>query len=246
MADALARVGERYGLPARAVEQLAALLDLLVDDPLSPTSIREHERALEDHIADSLVALDLGVLGEARDVADLGSGAGLPGLPLAIGLPSAHVDLVESARRKCQFIERAIAVCEIANARAVNSRAEAWPEGLGRFDVVTARALAPLAVVAEYAAPLLRLGGTALLWRGRRDPEDETAAEVAYRELGLESREIRRVQPYPAAQNRHLHLISKVMETPARFPRRPGMAAKRPLGMRAAASARAGSDRPRR
>lgn len=246
MADALERLGKRYGLPAPAAERLAALLGLLVDDPLSPTSVRDRSRALDDHIADSLVALELDVLGEARAVADLGSGAGLPGLPLAIALPSAHFDLVESARRKCEFIGRAISVCGIGNARGVNFRAEAWPDGVGRFDVVTARALAPLAVVAEYAAPLLRPGGTAVLWRGRRDPEDEATAALAYRELGLESREIRRVQPYPAAQHRHLHLISKVMETPERFPRRPGMAVKRPLGTRAAASAHARSDRPRR
>jgi 16S rRNA (guanine527-N7)-methyltransferase len=169
-------------------------------------------------------------LREARAVADLGSGAGLPGLPLAIALPGADFALVESTQRKCAFIERAITVCDVRNARAVNARAEAWPEGVGRFDAVTARALAPLAVVAEYAAPLLRLGGAAVVWRGRRDPADEAAAAAACAELGLEPSETRRVQPFPAAEHRYLHLMSKVMETPVRFPRRPGVAAKRPLG----------------
>jgi 16S rRNA (guanine527-N7)-methyltransferase len=140
--------------------------------------------------------------------------------------------LVESVRRRCEFIARAVAECGIRNATVVNARAEAWPQGLGRFDVVTARALAPLAVVAEYAAPLLRVGGVAVLWRGRRDPDDEAAAAVACRELGLEPGEVRRVEPYKGAEHRHLHLLSKVMETPERFPRRPGVAAKRPLGVR--------------
>jgi 16S rRNA (guanine527-N7)-methyltransferase len=243
--DELERLGARYGLPAPAVEKLRRLVDLLADDPLAPTSIRDPRRIVEDHMADSLVALELEVLRSAHRVADLGSGAGLPGLPLAIGLPDAAFCLVESVRRKCEFIDRAIAGCGIANARSVNARAEAWLEGLSSFDVVTARALAPLAVVSEYAAPLLRVGGTAVLWRGRRDPEDEAAGALAAAQLGLRITEIASVRPYSAAVHRHLHLMSKVRQTPSRFPRRPGVAAKRPLGVRVA-SGRAGSDRPRR
>jgi 16S rRNA (guanine527-N7)-methyltransferase len=248
VADELERLGLRYALSTTAVEQLRGLVNLLAHDPLAPTSIRDPGRVIEDHVADSLAALELEPVRRAARVADLGSGAGLPGLPLAIALPRAEFHLVESARRKCDFIDRAISECTVANARSVNARAEAWSDGLGRFDLVTARALAPLAVVAEYAAPLLTLGGTALFWRGRRDPEDETAGAVAAHELGLEVGEIVRVQPYPAAAHRHLHLMSKVTETPSRFPRRPGVAGKRPLGRAAgvAASGRAGSDRPRR
>ena len=112
----------------------------------------------------------------------------------------------------------------------VRSRVEAWSEGLGRFDLVTARALAPLGVVIEYGAPILRLGGTLMVWRGRRDPRDEEIASNAAEELGLEPAEVVPVRPYPAATQRHLHLMSKVTETPRGFPRRPGMALKRPLG----------------
>jgi 16S rRNA (guanine527-N7)-methyltransferase len=90
--------------------------------------------------------------------------------------------------------------------------------------------------VAEYAAPLLRLGGVLVDWRGRRDEQGERAALAAARELGLERREIRRVYPFPAAQERHLHVYLKVAATPPRFPRRPGAALKRPLGERDLAS----------
>jgi 16S rRNA (guanine527-N7)-methyltransferase len=179
------------------------------------------------------VALELEVVRRARSVADIGTGAGFPGLPLAAAVPEAEIDLVESNVRKTEFVRRVIAAADLANARAVSARAESWPEGLGRFDVVTARALAPLEVVAEYAAPLLRIGGTLVAWRGRRDPEAEARAAVAAEALGLEVRAVRPVRPYPAAENRHLHLMSKVRETPPRFPRRPGMARKRPLGGRA-------------
>jgi 16S rRNA (guanine527-N7)-methyltransferase len=229
-ARGIAALAERYDLPSAAAAQLERLHRLLVEDPLAPTALRDPEGVVDDHLADSLVALDLEAVRSAGSLADLGSGAGLPGLPLAIALPDAAVFLVESTERKCTFLERAIAVSGAVNARTVNARTEAWPEGLGRFDVVTARALASLDVVAEYAAPLLRVGGLLVAWRGRRDREAERAAERAAVKLGLEPLEIRAVQPYPAAQNRFLHLISKVRETPGGFPRRPGVAQKRPLG----------------
>jgi 16S rRNA (guanine527-N7)-methyltransferase len=139
------------------------------------------------------------------------------------------VALIESSARKCTFIERAIASCGAENAQVVCSRAESWTVGLRRFDLVTARALAPFPVVVEYAAPLLRIGGALVVWRGRRDPESEAAAARAAALLGLELDEVRRVLPYPTAQHRYLHLMLKVMETPHGFPRRAGMALKRPL-----------------
>jgi 16S rRNA (guanine527-N7)-methyltransferase len=85
-------------------------------------------------------------------------------------------------------------------------------------------------VVAEYAAPLLRVGGRLVAWRGRRDPADEAAGARAALQLGLEAREPVAVRPYPAAEHRHLHVMVKTGETPAKFPRRPGVARKRPLG----------------
>jgi 16S rRNA (guanine527-N7)-methyltransferase len=220
----------RYGLPADARRGLECLLDVLLGDPLAPTAVRERSRVIDDHLADSLVALDLTEVRRARAIADLGSGAGLPGLPLAIALADAQVSVIESARRKAAFLAQTVSRCGLGNVVVVNARAEDVAKSQRRFDVVTARALATLAVVAEYAAPLLRLGGTLVAGRGRRDAESEREAERAAAELGLQIGEVRRVAPYPGALTRHLHLISKVAETPERFPRRPGMALKRPLG----------------
>jgi 16S rRNA (guanine527-N7)-methyltransferase len=181
-------------------------------------------------VADSLVALELDPVRVASRIADLGSGAGFPGLALAVALPDARVALVESAARKCAFLERAIAAAELPNADVVHTRAEAWPDGREAHDLVTARALAALPVVVEYAAPLLALGGALVAWRGRRDPAAESAAARAAGEVGLEAFEVRHVQPYPGARDRHLHVFRKAAPTPPRFPRRPGMARKRPLG----------------
>lgn len=227
--DGVRALAARYGLPARAAEQLERLLAALVEDPLAPTAISERQRALDDHLADSLVALELPEVRRAGSLADLGSGAGLPGLPLAIALPAVSVSVVESSARKCAFVERAAAAAGIENVEVVPGRAESWSGGLGRFDLATARALAPLEVVAEYAAPLLAVGGTLVAWRGKRNVEEERAAERAASILGLAPGRVVRVAPYPGARHRHLHLMSKVTDTPGRFPRRPGVALKRPL-----------------
>jgi 16S rRNA (guanine527-N7)-methyltransferase len=226
-ADAdVAALASRYGLPPPAPRQLEALLAQLTKDPLAPTTI-DAAHAVDDHLADSLVALELEEVRVATTIADLGSGPGLPGLPLAIALPHAAVHLVESSIRKFEFLERSVRKCDLGNVEVVHARIEAWTASV---DVVTARALAPLEVVVEYAAPLLRIGGTLVVWRGQRDPEAEAAATKAAEIVGIEVGEIRAVQPYPRARNRHLHLMSKVMDTPPRFPRRPGIAMKRPLG----------------
>ncbi|MBV8430896.1 MAG: class I SAM-dependent methyltransferase, partial [Solirubrobacterales bacterium] len=135
-----------------------------------------------------------------------------------------------SSSRKCAFLARAVEVCGVANAEVVHARAESFPAARSGYDVVTARAVGPLAVTAEYAAPLLRVGGCLVVWQGRRDPDADRALAQAAGELGFGEAEIRRVLPYQTAANRHLYLLTKVRQTPDRFPRRPGMALKRPLG----------------
>jgi len=228
----LGALAERYELaaPTTAVAQLRALLRALAADPHAPTTVREPAQAVDVHVADSLVALELPAVRDATRIADLGAGAGFPGLPLAVGLPQAEVVLVESVARKCAFIRSAAEAAGLANAEVVAERAESWRDGLGTRDLVTARALAPLAVLAEYAAPLLREGGVLVAWKGRRDEQEERDAAAAARELGLAIEGVRPVDPYPTAEHRHLHVLRKVAETPPRFPRRPGMARKRPLG----------------
>ncbi len=127
-------------------------------------------------------------------------------------------------------MQRACVRAGIANAQVLCVRAEQWSEGLERHDLVVARAVAEQPVVLEYAAPLLMVGGALVDWRGRRDGDSEQAALLAAAELGLQRSEIRRVSPFPGARDRYLHLYLKVSPTPDRFPRRPGVARKRPLG----------------
>jgi len=227
--DRLVALSRTHGLSDTATSRLAALLLSLAEDPHAPTAARDPLRAVDEHVADSLVALQLEQTRSAATIADLGSGAGFPGLPLAVALPRASVALVESSARKCAFLRRVAGAVGADNARVVHTRAEGWSQALGRLDLVVARALAPLPVVAEYAAPLLRIGGALLVWRGRIDPEVEAATRRAGAELGLEVLSPQPVWPFPTAAHRHLQLMLKVRSTPDRFPRRPGMARKRPL-----------------
>jgi 16S rRNA (guanine527-N7)-methyltransferase len=211
--------------------RLASLLALLESDEHAPTAVRDALRAAQTHVADSLAALEIPALRTAARIADLGSGAGFPGLALAVALPDAEVSLIESQRRRCEFLERACAAAEVENARVVCARAEEWDDGMGRNEVVVARALAAQAVVLEYAAPLLVMGGTLIDWRGRRERAAEDAADRASALLGLRRAEVRRVAPFEGATEHHLHVFVKAQETPARFPRRAGIARKRPLGV---------------
>jgi 16S rRNA (guanine527-N7)-methyltransferase len=226
----LRELTERLGLNERQYEQLSELLDLLAREERAPTTIRGPEQAVDVHLADSLTALELDVVRRAEKIADLGAGAGFPGLPLAIALPRSEIRLVESQARKCAFIESVSHAVEAENTRVICARAEEWPEGVGHNDVVVARALAPQPVVLEYAAPLLRLGGALVDWRGRRNAEEETLAACAAEQLGLRLLEIRHTEPYEAARHHHLHVYVKAEETPSRFPRRVGVARKRPIG----------------
>lgn len=223
-------MGDRYGLNADQMTQLGAILLELQSDDQAPTTVTEAADAIDIHLADSLAALEIEAVGEARRIADIGSGAGFPGMALAVALPEAEVSLVESQRRKCEFLGRMLLATGIENARVVPTRAEEWGDGISRNDVVLARALAAQPVVLEYAAPLLGAGGTLVDWRGKRVPEEEGAADRAAALLGMRRTEVRRVVPYEGTRDHHLHVFVKEQETPARFPRRAGVARKRPLG----------------
>jgi 16S rRNA (guanine527-N7)-methyltransferase len=210
----------RYGAEA---DPLVALLEALASEPDPPTTVAD---PVDHHLADSLCAVPL--LGAPASIADIGSGAGFPGLALAAALPSSHVTLFESQRRHADVAGRLRDVAGLRNVDIVNERVESVSLR-GAFDVVTARAVASLAVLVEYAAPLLVVGGRLVAWKGARDEAEELAGEEAGRIVGLTPDRVVAVEPFPGAHSRHLHFYAKTAPTSARFPRRPGMARKRPL-----------------
>lgn len=213
-------------------EALERVLELLATERASVSSVTESERAWRVHVVDSLTGLEVGDLAEAELIADIGSGAGFPGLPLAVALPDAQVDLIESVGRKCEFIGRAIEAAGIDNASVVNARSEevAAEERRESYDAVTARAVGRLSTLAELASPLLHEGGVLVAWKGKRDPEEEAQLENAAAQLAMRPERILDVGDRAGSKHRHLHVVRKVGSTPDDLPRRPGMAKKRPRG----------------
>jgi 16S rRNA (guanine527-N7)-methyltransferase len=225
---------ERLSADARA--RLGAVVDLLASERSVPSAVRDPEDAWRLHVADSLTGLETEELASASSIADVGAGAGFPGIALAAALEHASVDLIEATRRKCEFMRRALELAEIANARVVCERAEAWakappPQG-GReaYDAVTARAVGRLATLAELAAPLLRADGSLVAWKGRRDHDEEAELSRAASTLGMQPVVVLDVGTRAGSRHRHLHVVRKSAPTPERLPRRAGMAKKRPFG----------------
>jgi 16S rRNA (guanine527-N7)-methyltransferase len=218
-------------LDQAARERLQTVLDLLAQERASVSSVVD-KRAWQVHVVDSLTGLEVAELREAERIADIGAGAGFPGLVLAVALPAAQVDLIESVGRKCEFIRRAATEAAISNAVVRNLRSEEWAGAEGReaYDVVTARAVGRLSTLAELASPLLKPNGVLVAWKGKRDADEEHQLAAASQTLAMEAEEIFDVGDRAGSEHRHLHVIRKVAPTPANLPRRPGMAKKRPRG----------------
>jgi len=231
------KVQDASPLPERLFDEaqratIAVVLELLEGERASVSSVTDPERAWRVHVADSLTGLEFDELHQAEKIADIGSGAGFPGLVLAVALPSAQVDLIESVGRKCDFIQRAIGAAGIGNASVLNLRSEdlAKAEGREAYDVVTARAVGRLSTLAELASPLLKENGVLVAWKGKRDPDEETQLQRAAESLAMQPEQILHVGPFAGSEHRHLHLLRKSGPTPPKLPRRAGMAKKRPPG----------------
>ncbi len=218
-------------LDSAARERLGIVLGLLAEERASVSSVVD-ERAWQVHVADSLTGLEVPDLRKAGRIADVGAGAGFPGLVLAVALPEAEVGLVESIGRKCEFMRAAAAAAGIDNARVLASRSEDLAAAAGReaYDVVTARAVGRLSTLAELASPLLKPNGVLVAWKGKRDPEEERQLERGAAGLAMVPEGILEVGERAGSRHRHLHVVRKAGPTPANLPRKPGIAKKRPKG----------------
>jgi 16S rRNA (guanine527-N7)-methyltransferase len=196
---------------------------------------RDADQIILAHVLDSLSCFLHEPLSHARRLADVGSGGGLPGIPIKIMKPELAATLVESTGKKARFLRYAVDGLSLEGVEVANVRAE----DLGRtrahrgaYDVVTSRAVARLSVVAEYCVPLLEAGGRAIAMKGRLDAGELEEGNRAVAVLGAKVVGITNVPMLPEVgeKERNLVIIEKIRETPARYPRRPGIVAKRPLG----------------
>jgi 16S rRNA (guanine527-N7)-methyltransferase len=197
---------------------------------------RDPDRILLDHVLDSLSCYLHEPLLEAGRIADVGSGGGLPGIPISIVRRDLRTTLVESTGKKARFLHFAAEDLALDNVNIANARVEdigRTREHRGAYDIATSRAVSRLSVVAEYCVPLLGVGGRAIAMKGRFEREEFEEGGRAAGVLGAQIVGVEPVEMLAGAgeKQRNLAIIQKVEETPARYPRKPGVVVKRPLGL---------------
>jgi 16S rRNA (guanine527-N7)-methyltransferase len=187
--------------------RLVAHLDLLDDwnTRMNLTAIRDRPSQLTKHLLDSLTVLPYL---QGTRIADVGSGAGFPGIPLAIVEPRRHFTLIESTGKKCRFLEQVREALELGNVEVVQSRAESYKPEV-RFDTVLARAVGPIADLVKVAGPLVVGGGRLLAMKGRF-PEDELAARLN----GWKVAAVHRLTVPGLAEERHLVELCRSHDRP--------------------------------
>lgn len=217
-----------HSLDPGVIPVFEGILESLAD-PHAPTAVRDPQEGVDVHLADSLSVLTIEELPGIRRIADIGSGCGIPGLVLAAVMPSVEVVAIDSVGRKCAFIESAAELAGLRNVTTANCRVEELTDSRGAFGLVTARAVAPLPVLVEYAAPILGEEGIFVAWKGDPDAAEVEAGDRAASVVGLTPRAPVEVTPWPAGGTRRLFVFDRTSPTPDRFPRRAGVAVKRPL-----------------
>lgn len=210
------------------------MLEMLASSHVSLSSVTDPDEARRVHVADSLSGLACPEVRDARRTADLGAGGGFPGIPLAVFLPECQFTLIDSVGRKVKFMNEVISALGLGNARAVKARSEEWASAEGResYDLVTARAVAPLSALAELASPLLVEGGHLVAWKGESEPDSERVITANEEKIAMKITGQETIVPFEGSRARHLYILTKTGATPPGLPRRPGMARKRPLGGR--------------
>jgi len=225
------------GLPIADAHLAAyrAHLELLLahDARAGLTTITDPVEIAVKHFLDSLAGLLVREVAAGERVADVGSGGGFPGVVLAVARPDASYTLVESARKRAAFLSLLCEELRLAQATVVTARAEEVGRQPGHresYNLVVSRALAPLPVLLEYCLPLARVGGEVLAYKGPEAAEELDRSAAALAKLGGRLVRTHRLALPRNLGDRVLVLITKVAPTPATYPRRPGVPAKRPLG----------------
>ncbi len=218
-------------LSQRQLDQFSQYIDLLLaaNQEMNLTRIDTREEAEVGHVGDSLTVLAFLPSG-ACALADVGSGGGAPGVPLAIARPDVRVSLIESTRKKAAFLERAAQELGLTNVRVCATRAEDEARGPAResFDVVAVRALASMNVLVEWCLPLVKVRGKLLAMKGAKIAEELPLARQAIRLLGGGEARVHPAQ-LPGFDHHVIVEIPKVQRTINRFPRATAMTKEKPL-----------------
>jgi 16S rRNA (guanine527-N7)-methyltransferase len=223
-------------LSGEQLDRFQRFYELLTDwaERVSLTAVKDLEGVQRRHFLESAalipVLADEGLSFEDRSLIDVGSGSGVPGVPLKILVPSLRLTLVEAKQRKAEFLQALLPELGFDDVGVITRRAEEAgrdPAQREQYDYAVAKALAPMRTLAELTLPFVRMGGTVIAPKGKEAENELKDARVALETLNATTRG---VFPIPLSQPlQHVILVDKVLPTPMRFPRRPGIPAKRPL-----------------
>lgn len=235
--EILAARGAEAGLKftPRQLEQFGKYYALLVETNkvMNLTAITEPEEVAVKHMIDSLLACEAGM--EGKLLADVGTGAGFPGVPLKIYCPNLKVVLIDSLGKRLKFLQQVIDALELKDICCEHLRAEDAgrnPKHREKYDFVTARAVARLSVLSEYCLPLVKKGGQFIALKGSKYADEIAEGSEAVKILGGKIISAEPVKLPGLDDGRAIIKISKIKTTPAQYPRKAGTPEKQPLGSR--------------
>ena len=234
--EILAARAAEAGIPltAEQIGQFSVYHEMLLDwnTRMNLTALTTPEDVAVKHIIDSLTANDAALFDGARTLIDVGTGAGLPGIPLAVYVPHLTVTLLDSLNKRVRFLTEATAAMGLQNVRCIHARAEEaarTAEHRAAYDIVVSRAVARLPVLLEYTLPFVRVGGTLLALKGRAYAEEQKEARRAAEVLGGGRITARPVHLPGLDDVRAILTVTKERQTPAAYPRGGGAPTRRPL-----------------
>ena len=234
--EILAARADEAGIPltAEQIGQFSVYHEMLLDwnTRMNLTALTAPEDVAVKHIIDSLTAYDAALFDGARTLIDVGTGAGLPGIPLAVYAPHLTVTLLDSLNKRVRFLTEVTAAMGLQNVRCIHARAEEaarTAEHRAAYDIVVSRAVARLPVLLEYTLPFVRVGGTLLALKGRAYAEEQKEARRAAEVLGGGRITARPVHLPGLDDVRAILTVTKERQTPAAYPRGGGAPPRRPL-----------------
>lgn len=221
-------------LSPEQMAQFETYYELLVEwnEKMNLTGITERSAVYEKHFYDSLTLAKAMDFSSVKSLADIGSGAGFPSIPLAIAFPHLKVTIVDALAKRIKFLEEVAARLGLSRVNALHGRAEdvaRLKAHRDQYDVVTARAVARLAVLNEFCLPFVRVGGTFIAMKGSDVGEELTESKYSADKLGAKLLRVDKLQLPSEGADRHLVLMTKTSMTPAVYPRKAGTPLKSPL-----------------
>ena len=234
--EILAARADEAGIPltAEQIGQFSVYNEMLLDwnTRMNLTALTAPEDVAVKHIIDSLTAYDAALFDGARTLIDVGTGAGLPGIPLAVYVPHLTVTLLDALNKRVRFLTEVTAAMGLQNVRCIHARAEEaarTAEHRAAYDIAVSRAVARLPVLLEYTLPFVRVGGTLLALKGRAYAEEQKEARRAAEVLGGGRITARPVHLPGLDDVRAILTVTKERQTPAAYPRGGGAPTRRPL-----------------